>query len=160
MTHARGWTIAISSILMAIAVTGCGGSEASDPSSAREQSPPALDCALARSAMGDYSVALTSLAQALDADDRMASIAAANALTYSASEVVSALPGAPESAQEFARASDDVAVLIKQAMADQVPFATVINQVTTAFAGEGFTIGGDALDDYADQVCPEPDATP
>ena len=105
--------------------------------------------------MSDYSIALVQVAKALEAQDPLVAVASADAMSFAATEVLDALPGAPAAAADFVLASQAAATLVKQDIADEVPFPDIITDLTQAFSAEAFSVGGDALDDYANEVCPE-----
>jgi len=105
--------------------------------------------------MADYSTALVELAKGLEAENALLTVAAADSMSFWATRALEELPGAPAEAADFVAASQDVATLVKQDLSDEVPFPEIIRDVTQAFAADAFTVGGDALDGYADQVCPE-----
>ena len=135
-----------------LVLSACSGATAdSNPSATVQQT----DCPSVRAAMGDYSVALVQLAQALEGQDPLVAVASADAMSFAAEQVLDGLPGAPDAAAQFVTASQNAATLVKQGLADEVPYADIIGQLTEAFADEAFTVGGDALERYVESVCPE-----
>ena len=114
---------------------------------------------MARTAMDDYSVALTDLATSLEAGDAMSAVAAADAMSYSLDQIEGALPGIPAPGQGFLVASRAVALQVKQSAADSPAMTGLLGELTSAFSDPAFAEGGDAIDAYADQVCPEPSSS-
>jgi hypothetical protein len=134
-----------------LALVGCGSSgEAAPPSTA-----PAVDCAKTRTAMEGYSEALAELAASLGAGDAMSAVAAADAISFSMFELEAALPGMPAEGQAFLASSREVAVQVKESVAQSPQMTGLLAELTTAFADPAFAEGGEAIDAYADEVCPE-----
>lgn len=140
-----------------VAIAGCSSPE--DATSSASPSPT-IDCALTRTAMDDYSVALADLATSLEAGDAMSAVAAADAISYSLDQLEGALPGIPAAGQGFLGASRAVALQVKQSAANSPEMTGLLGELTTAFSDPAFAEGGDAIDAYADQVCPEPSGSP
>ncbi len=141
-------------MLASIALVGCSQSSG-------EASPsPAIDCALAQTAMDDYSVALSDLATSLEAGDSMSAVAAADAMSYALDQLETSLPGIPEAGQGFLSASRAVALKVKQSAADSPQMTGLLGELTGAFADPAFADGGAAIDEYADRVCPKASSSP
>ena len=130
--------------------TGCSSTTAAPESS------PTADCAMVRMAMDDYSVALTDLAASLEAGDAMSAVGAADAMTFALDQLEAALPGIPAPGQGFLASSRAVAMQVKQSAAESPAMTGLLGELTTTFSDPAFAEGGDAIDAYADQVCPEP----
>lgn len=137
------------------ATSGATATSTVEGSASGATSDGAVDCFAARGAMTDYSTSLVELAKALENEDVLLAVASADAMSFWAMRALEELPGAPAEAADFVTASQDVATLVKQDLSDEVPFPDIITQVTQAFAADAFTVGGDALDAYANEVCPE-----
>lgn len=131
-------------------MTGC-----SSPAAAPEPSAT-TDCGLARVAMDDYSTALTDLATSLEAGDAMSAVAAADGMSYALDQLETALPELPATGDAFLGASRQVALQVKQAVADSPDMPGLVGELTQAFADPAFAEGGDAIDAYVDGVCPQP----
>lgn len=110
--------------------------------------------------MADYSTALVQMAQALESQDPLVVVSSADAMSFAATQILTYLPGAPAPAADFVAASNDVTTLVKEDLANEVAYADIIDQLTTAFGTDAFTVGGDAITEYADQMCPEPTDAP
>lgn len=137
-------------------LAGCSSS--AEPTAASSNSGP--DCATTRAAMEGYSVALAELATSLEAGDAMSAVAAADAISYALEELEVALPGIPPEGRAFLAGSREVAVTVKQSAAQSPQMTGLIDQLTSAFADPAFAEGGQAIDAYADLVCPEASPTP
>lgn len=109
--------------------------------------------------MDDYSVALSDLATSLEAGDAMSAVAAADAMSYALDQLEGALPGIPAPGQGFLEASRAVALKVKQSAADSPEMSGLLGELTADFSDPAFAQGGDAIDAYADQACPEPSAS-
>ena len=136
-----------------LALTGCsqGASDATTPSS----SAPVLDCAAASLAMEDYSVALADLATSIEAGDAMSAVAAADAISYSLDQLEASLPDMPVEGDAFLSASRAVALKVKESAAASPEMTGLLGELTAAFADPAFAQGGEAIDGYVAQVCPE-----
>lgn len=110
--------------------------------------------------MGDYSIALTDLATSLEAGDAMSAVAAADAMSYALDQLEQALPGIPAGGDAFLGASRAVALKVKQSAADSADMAGLVGELTQAFSDPAFAEGGDAIDAYADEICPESSSEP
>lgn len=164
-TSARPLLVGLAVLVLAAPLSACTSSPDAAPdatatstvsgSAGTDTADGVLDCFAARGAMADYSTALVELAKGLEAENALLTVAAADSMSFWATRALEELPGAPAEAADFVAASQDVATLVKQDLSDEVPFPEIIRDVTQAFAADAFTVGGDALDDYADQVCPE-----
>lgn len=106
-------------------------------------------------AMDDYSVALRSLAESLESGDAMSAIGAADAMTFALDQLEGSLPGIPPAGDAFLDASRAVALQVKQSVADSPEMSGLVGELTQSFADPAFAEGGEAIDAYADQVCPE-----
>ena len=135
-----------------IGLAGCSSSVESSPSASPS---PTLNCAVARMAMDDYSVALRSLAESLESGDAMSAIGAADAMSFALDQLQGALPGIPPGGDAFLDASRAVAVKVKQSAADSPGMEGLLGELTQSFADPAFAQGGEAIDAYADEVCPE-----
>ena len=142
-------------VVAAFALAGCS----TPVESSYAPAGPIIDCTLARTAMDDYSVALGDLATSLEAGDAMSAVAAADAMSYALDQLEGALPGIPAPGQGFLDASRAVALRVKQSAADSPEMSGLLGQLTADFADPAFAQGGDAIDAYADQTCPEPSGT-
>ena len=109
-------------------------------------------------AMDDYSVALRSLAESLEAGDAMSAIGAADAMSFALDQLEAALPSIPPDGDAFLDASRAVSLQVKQSAADSPGMEGLLGELTQSFADPAFAEGGEAIDAYADEVCPE--ATP
>ena len=152
-TRGRALSVAVAG---ALALAGCSTPVESNPSTS---SGPTIDCTLARTAMDDYSVALSDLATSLEAGDAMSAVAAADAMSYSLDQLEGALPGIPSPGRAFLDASRAVALKVKQSAADSPAMSGLLGELTADFSDPAFAEGGDAIDAYADQACPEPSGT-
>lgn len=135
--------------VLVLALAACGASPDAVPASS---SGP--DCALARTAMDDYSVALEDLATSMEAGDAMSAVAAADGMSYALDQLEQALPGMPAEGATFVAASRAVAVKVKQAAADSPAMPGLLADLTSDFADPAFEQGGAAIDAYVDQACP------
>jgi len=81
-------------------------------------------------------------------------------VSWHAGRAPAALPGIPAAGQGFLGASRAVALQVKQSAADSPQMTGLLGELTTAFSDPAFADGGDAIDAYADQVCPEPSSSP
>jgi len=142
--------------VVAVALAGCSTPVESTSVSAA----PTVDCTLARTAMDDYSVALTDLATSLEAGDSMSAVAAADAMSYALDQLEGALPGIPAPGRGFLDASRAVALKVKQSAADSPAMSGLLGELTRSFEDPAFAEGGEAIDAYADEVCPEPSVSP
>lgn len=106
-------------------------------------------------AMDDYSVALRSLAESIESGDAMSAIGAADAMSFALDQLEGALPGIPPGGDAFLDASRAVALQVKQSAADSPGMEGLLGELTQSFADPAFAEGGEAIDSYADQVCPE-----
>ena len=138
------------------ALAGCSSSVESSPPASPS---PTLNCAVARMAMDDYSVALRSLAESLESGDAMSAIGAADAMSFALDQLEGALPGIPPGGDAFLDASRAVALEVKQSAADSPGMEGLLGELTQSFADPAFADGGEAIDAYADEVCPEPSPT-
>lgn len=148
--------------LSLLALAGCsssGGSGATEGATSPSNAPT-VDCALAQTAMDDYSVALTDLATSLEAGDAMSAIAAADAMSYALDQLESALPDVPAAGQGFLAASRAVALRVKQSAADSPQMPGLLAELTSSFSDPAFAEGGVAIDEYAGQVCPSASPAP
>ncbi|MFM1966227.1 MAG: hypothetical protein RL134_1952 [Actinomycetota bacterium] len=146
-----------------LAITGCsqGASDATAPSSsAPSASAPVLDCAAARLAMDDYSVALTDLATSIEAGDAMSAVAAADAISYSLDQLQASLPEMPAEGDAFVTASRAVALKVKESAAASPQMTGLLAELTSAFADPAFAQSGEAIDAYVGQACPEASSDP
>ena len=138
------------------ALAGCSTPVESSPSASPS---PTLNCAVARMAMDDYSVALRSLAESLQSGDAMTAVGAADAMSFALDQLEGALPGIPPGGDAFLDASRAVALQVKQSAADSPGMEGLLGELTQSFADPAFADGGEAIDAYADEVCPEPSPT-
>ena len=138
------------------ALAGCSSSVESSPPASPS---PTLNCAVARMAMDDYSVALRSLAESLQSGDAMSAVGAADAMSFALDQLEGALPGIPPGGDAFLDASRAVALEVKQSAADSPGMEGLLGELTQSFADPAFADGGEAIDAYADEVCPEPSPT-
>jgi hypothetical protein len=136
-----------------IALAGCGQSGGDAASSSA--STPVLDCAAAQLAMDDYSVALTDLATSIEAGDAMSAVAAADAISYSLDQLEASLPELPQAGEPFLTASRGVALKVKELAAQSPEMTGLLGELTSAFGDPAFAQGGEAIDAYVDQVCPQ-----
>lgn len=150
------WRIvgAMGAVLL-LSACGQAGSTVADTSSA-----PVLDCGLARMAMDDYSIALRELAVSLQAGDAMSAIGAADTMSFALDQLEVALPGIPASGGAFLDASRGVALQVKQSAAESPAMEGLLDELTESFADPAFAEGGDAIEAYADQVCPAASESP
>ena len=146
----------VAASLAVIALAGCSSSTESAPPASPS---PTLNCAVARMAMDDYSVALRSLAESLESGDSMSAIGAADAMSFALDQLEGALPGIPPGGDAFLDASRAVALQVKQSAADSPGMEGLLGELTQSFADPAFADGGEAIDAYADEVCPEPSPT-
>ena len=149
----------VTASLAVIALAGCSTPVESSPSASPS---PSLNCAVARMAMDDYSVALRSLAESLESGDAMTAIGAADAMSFALDQLEEALPGIPPGGDAFLDASRAVALQVKQSAAESPGMEGLLGELTQSFADPAFAEGGEAIDAYADEVCPEAseEATP
>ena len=140
-------------IVAVLLLAGC--SQSSGGASSSSPAAPVLDCAAAQLAMDDYSVALTDLATSLEASDAMSAVAAADAMSYSLDQLEAALPDIPEAGEPFLAASRSVALKVKQSAADSPEMTGLLGELTAVFGDPAFAQGGEAIDAYVDQVCPQ-----
>lgn len=105
--------------------------------------------------MEDYGTALVDMATGLEAQDPMSAVAGADALMYAVDQLLAAVPDAPEPAQVFGLKSKEVATQIKAGLADGKEISVIVEEASTAFGDAAFEVGGDAIDDYVDEACPE-----
>jgi hypothetical protein len=105
--------------------------------------------------MEDYSVALVDLAMSLEAGDAMSAVAAADALSYAMDQLEQSLPGMPTEGKTFIEASRGIARDVKQSVADSPQMSGLLEQLTESFGKPAFVVGGDAIDDFSDEQCPE-----
>ena len=105
--------------------------------------------------MQDYSTSLTNLASSLQAGDAMSAVAAADGMSYALDQLQRALPGMPAAGDDFLDASRAVALQVKQSVADSPAMDGLVAELTQSFADPAFANGGDAIDDYTDEVCPQ-----
>ena len=145
--------------MAAVAVVALAGCSSSVESSPPASPSPTLNCAVARMAMDDYSVALRSLAESLESGDSMSAIGAADAMSFALDQLEGALPGIPPGGDAFLDASRAVALQVKQSAADSPGMEGLLGELTQSFADPAFADGGEAIDAYADEVCPEPSPT-
>lgn len=141
--------------MAAVAVVALAGCSSSVESSPPASPSPTLNCAVARMAMDDYSVALRSLAESIESGDTMSAIGAADAMSFALDQLEGALPGIPSGGDAFLDASRAVALQVKQSAADSPGMEGLLGELTQSFADPAFAEGGDAIDAYADEVCPE-----
>lgn len=139
-------------LLSLIPATGCTSTQQSTDASTPT---PSVDCTLARTAMDDYSIALTDLATSLEAGDAMSAVAAADAMSYALDQLETALPGIPPGGDAFLEASRAVALKVKTSAAASSEMTGLVGELTQSFADPAFAEGGDTIDAYADEVCPE-----
>ena len=137
----------------ALVLSACGQAGGAD---ADATSAPTLDCTLARTAMDDYSIALTDLATSLEAGDPMSAVAAADAISYALDQLESALPSIPAEGQAFLAGSREVALSVKQSVAESPQMTGLLGELTSAFADPAFAAGGEAIDGYVNQQGPAP----
>lgn len=153
----KGWRSGVLAAAAIVTLAGCG--EAAGEA-APSSSVPILDCALALTAMDDYSIALGDLATSIQAGDAMSAVAAADAMSYSLDQLESALPEVPAGGQEFLAASRAVALQVKQTAADSPQLTGLLADLTAAFADPAFAEGGGAIDEYVVQLCPAASPAP
>lgn len=88
----------------------------------------------------------------------MSAIGAADTMSFALDQLESALPGMPAAGDSFLDASRAVAVQVKQAAAESPAMDGLIGELAQSFADPAFAGGGDAIDAYVDEVCPEASA--
>lgn len=145
---------AVGAVVVAMVLAACsGGASAPDaaPSSAASGD---LDCTLSLNAMGDYGTAVVDLATSVQANDSMSAVAAADAMLYAIGQLMPAIEGAGEPAQEFAAHAWAVAALVKSAAAKGTSMQATLPKITEAFGDPAFDVGGEALQDFVDSRCP------
>lgn len=141
-------------ILLA-ATLGIAGCSQGSTEQAASSGAPVLDCALAQTAMDDYSIALRDLATSIEAGDAMSAVAAADAMSYALDQLEASLPEMPASGDAFLDASRAVALQVKESAAQSPEMTGLLGELTTAFADPAFADGGEAIDTYVSEVCPE-----
>lgn len=140
-----------------VAILGIAGcSQGTSEQAASSSAAPALDCTGARTAMDDYSTALGNLATSIEAGDAMSAVAAADAMSYALDQLEASLPELPASGDAFLGASRAVALQVKESAAQSPEMSGLLGQLTSAFADPAFADGGEAIDTYVAQECPEP----
>lgn len=110
-------------------------------------------------AMDDYSVALQSLAESLQSGDAMSAIGAADAMSFALDQLEGALPGIPPAGDAFFDATRAVTLKVKASAAESSEMTGLVGELTQSFADPAFAEGGEAIDAYADEVCPEPNSS-
>jgi hypothetical protein len=141
--------LAVSACAVGLAISGCSAPDAAPDAS------PGIDCASAATAMDDYSTSLADLATSLEAGDSMSAVAAADGMSYALDQLETALPAMPEAGDAFLDASRGVALQVKQSVADSPSMTGLLAQLTQSFSDPAFAQGGDAIDTYVAQECPQ-----
>lgn len=138
-----------------LGIAGCSQGSTEQAASPSSAPAPTLDCPGARTAMDDYSTALSDLATSIEAGDAMSAVAAADAMSYALDQLEASLPDLPASGDSFLSASRAVALTVKESAAQSPEMTGLLGQLTEAFADPAFADGGEAIDVYVDDVCPE-----
>ncbi len=111
------------------------------------------DCKAALRATLEYSVALGEMARALELDDPMVAVGAADAMSAAVANLREALPSAPAEAVDFLTAIEGSATLVKQGIADGKASPAIIAELSTYFGDPSYDTGSAALEAYFKQSC-------
>ncbi|MEK9663799.1 MAG: hypothetical protein VW082_04180, partial [Candidatus Nanopelagicales bacterium] len=111
------------------------------------------DCKAALRATLEYSVALGEMARALELDDPMVAVGAADAMSAAVANLREALPSAPAEAVDFLTAIEGSATLVKQGIADGKASPAIIAELAALFGDPSYDAGSAALEAYFKQSC-------
>ena len=151
MRHST-WAVGAAAVVMVL--TACSGGDGASTAATTPVPSGAFDCTLSLNAMGDYGTAVVDLATSVQANDSMSAVAAADAMLYAIGQLMPAIEGAGEPAQEFAAHAWAVAALVKSAAAKGTSMQATLPKITEAYSDPAFDVGGDALQEFVDSRCP------
>lgn len=145
--------------------TSAGSESSSSSESASAQQSPATesaspsepsgddDCKAALRATLEYSAALGEMARALELNDQMVVVGAADTMSAAVANLREALPNAPAEAVDFLTAIEGSATLVKQGIADGKASPAIIAELSEYFGDPSYDAGSAALGAYFEQSC-------
>lgn len=145
--------------------TSAGSESSSSSESASAQQSPATesaspsepsgddDCKAALRATLEYSAALGEMARALELNDQMVVVGAADTMSAAVANLREALPNAPAEAVDFLTAIEGSAILVKQGIADGKASPAIIAELSDYFGDPSYDAGSAALGAYFEQSC-------
>lgn len=138
---------AAAALALALGTAACSSSSDSGGSGAAE-----LNCDAAAQALKDYGAALDEIAGAAEGSDSGAVSAAADKLKSAAAAIPANLPGLPPEAGAFITGSESFADAISSAGTDP---EALLAALESTFSNEEFAAGGQAIDTYFSEQCPD-----
>lgn len=120
-----------------------------------DSSASGINCAAANDAILAYSAALTQFVGALTEDNADQAREGSAAFVAAAEEIPRALPGVPAAAESFVTVSQDAGRLIDEALTDGVSGEEILDELNVLFNSDDFSTGGDAVDTFFRNECPE-----
>lgn len=103
--------------------------------------------------MHDFTTAFASFAQAMKSGDPASVLASADALSYSADQLLAALPEVSSSSSYFIDQNEQIARMAKSAIAANVDLKEVIGQISSILASSRYVAGSKDIAAAVDRAC-------
>ena len=148
MRFSRRLAAGAASLVLAAGLTACS-------SDSGESSASGVDCEAANAALIDYSAALTQFVGGLTEGNEDDARSGATAFVAAAQAIPRALPGVSNAAESFVTVSEDAGRFIEDALSDGIDSQEILDELNVIFGSEEFSTGGDAIDDFFREQCPD-----